>query len=340
MIFKKWAAKWTRFEYWPWWFFYLPLIPLHIYYAIRSKSLVYFSAVNPGIEYGGFFGEKKNEILDKIHLKYKPFTLYFLFNKRDNWNDLLLQVRSYPVIFKPNVGERGDDVAKFDTSQQLQAHIGNVHYDFIIQEYIDYPIELGVLYYRMPLSKNGVVCSLTLKNFLKVLGNGKSTVKELLAESRRGMLQIERLEKTKPQLLSFSPAQGEEILVEGIGNHCLGTEFIDANKYLGDDVNRVFDEIARDFEGFYYGRFDLRIPNWEALKTGKGIKIFELNGVSSEPGHMYDAKHRFWYAYKIVASMWEILFLIAKQNRQLGVPYASASEILKKSMQHFFVAKR
>uniref|UniRef100_UPI004047C9FA hypothetical protein n=1 Tax=Roseivirga sp. TaxID=1964215 RepID=UPI004047C9FA len=48
-------VKWLNYEYWPFWLFFLPLVPYWIYLAIRAKSFTYFTAANPGIEHGGVF---------------------------------------------------------------------------------------------------------------------------------------------------------------------------------------------------------------------------------------------------------------------------------------------
>jgi len=40
-------------------------------------------------------------------------------------------------------------------------------------------------------------------------------------------------------------------------------------------------------EGVYYGRLDVRSPSPEALRAGT-FTILELNGVTGEPGHIYD----------------------------------------------------
>lgn len=333
---------WSRFEYWPWWFFYIPLIPFYVFFAIRTRSLVYFTAVNPGIEYGGFFGEHKDRILSKIPQEYKPWSIFFSKYKSETWEVEVRKIAEseYPMIFKPNVGERGDEVRLIAAQLELIQHLNTVDFDFILQEYIDYQIELGLLYQRSLSSKKGKIESITLKKFLNVEGDGLSTVGELMKKSNRSFLQIPRFREEKAELLSRIPALGEEILLEEIGNHCLGTEFVDANENISDALCIVFDKISRSFEGFHYGRYDLRVPNWEDLKQGRNIKIFELNGVSSEAGHIFDQRHGVLYAYKEVLRLWNILAHIASENHKAGAAYASPKELLKVSRKHFFGEKR
>ena len=62
-------AKWhrlTRWEFWPPWAAYLPLIPYLLYLGARYRSLTLFTAANPGIPSGGFAGESKSQILQRL----------------------------------------------------------------------------------------------------------------------------------------------------------------------------------------------------------------------------------------------------------------------------------
>lgn len=107
--------KLTNYEYWTWWVFYLPILPYWLYLAIKSRSLTYFTTTNPGIEAGGFFGESKIDILDKIAEEYKPRTLFIPHSQAFDLTQQQLTQASipFPLIAKPNVGERGNRVEKF-----------------------------------------------------------------------------------------------------------------------------------------------------------------------------------------------------------------------------------
>jgi len=43
-----------------------------------------------------------------------------------------------------------------------------------------------------------------------------------------------------------------------------------------------------------------------------------LNGVLSEPTHMYDPKHSLFYAWKTMFCLWSEIFKIGDENRALG----------------------
>jgi len=283
-------AKFSRYEYWPWWLFYLPALPYWVYLALKNKSLAYFTVANPGIELGGFYGESKTEILSLINRQYLPRAVSVVTSIEIE--SVLNQMKeinlSYPVIAKPDVGERGNHVTLIRNQQELILYNARSNSKYIIQEYIDYSIELGVLYSRMPDSQQGAVTSITLKEFLSVTGDGTSTIKQLMQENLRARFQIDRLSNELGDEINFVLKKGEGKVLEPIGNHCRGTKFIDNNFLINEKLNEVFDRICLPIKGFYYGRFDLKVKSIADLYIGKNIRIMELNGASSEPGHIYD----------------------------------------------------
>jgi hypothetical protein len=317
--------KLFKFEYWTWWVFYLPLLPRFLWYALQARSFTFISLVNPSMELGGLVGESKIDILNEIANEFKPKTLFFKYEGNDiNEHTILAYMAKsnidFPIVIKPNVGERGNQVEKISDVASLKSYLSTVQNDFIIQEYIDYPIELGVMYYRLPNEPCGRVTSITMKKFLTVVGNGKSSIYELLSQNTRARFQLERLKQKIPQRLQEIPLDKQEILIEPIGNHCRGTEFINRNDLIKKEIHTVFDKISIPIQGFYYGRFDLKVQKFEDLYTGKNLKIMELNGVASEPAHIYDAQYRLGQAYKDIIYHWQIIWQIYLQNKSKQAP--------------------
>jgi hypothetical protein len=56
-------TKLFHWEFWPFGIIQLPLFFLWIWYALKERSLFYFSASNPSIPTGGMMGESKYEVL-------------------------------------------------------------------------------------------------------------------------------------------------------------------------------------------------------------------------------------------------------------------------------------
>ncbi len=330
-------VKIFNYEYWTWWIFYLPMTPSWIFQAIRAKSLAYFTAVNPGIEAGGFYGEKKTEIMQHISTDYLAKTIFI--EKEKPFQDIvkLLTANSltYPIIAKPNVGERGNSVAKILSEDELLTYHLSTSENYLIQEFITFQIELGVLFSRLPNEKIGKVSSVTLKEFLTVTGDGKSSIEALILQSNRARFQLETLQKRLGEEIKDVLPLGEKRLLEPIGNHCRGTKFVNANHLINKQLDEVFTKISEGFEGFFYGRFDMKVASIEDLYLGKNIRIMELNGVSSDPGHIYDPRYYLWQAYRDLMWHWKRAADISIQNQKSGIKPLPFSDILAIVKQHF-----
>jgi hypothetical protein len=90
-------------------------------------------------------------------------------------------------------------------------------------------------------------------------------------------------------------------------------------------LSKSFDEISKQIEGFYFGRFDLRCGSIEDLYSGN-IKIVELNGCGAEPAHIYDPEFKLFNAVGVLLTHWRQIFEIARENHKRGVPFASFKE--------------
>jgi hypothetical protein len=332
--------KYTQYEYWPMWLFYTPALPYWIYLSLKNKSLAYFTSANPGIELGGFFGESKSDILKLIDKQYLPNSIEVDNHSSDTiLKNLKQQNMQFPIIAKPDIGERGDNVAKINSEKELVDYNKKSNFKYILQEFITYEIELGILYSRLPNSLYGDVSSVTLKEFLAVVGDGHSTITELMKQNTRARFQIDRLSQEKTELLNSIPHKNEKVVLEPIGNHCRGTRFIDNNNLINEKLNSIFDNICKPIEGFYYGRFDLKVKSIDDLYLGKNIKIMELNGASSEPGHIYDSSNNnIFKAYKDLFSHWRRLSDVAKVNIDNGYKPVSF-KIIAKSYLKFVIFK-
>lgn len=330
------------YEYWPAWLFYLPVLPYWVYLSIRLRSFSFFTAANPGIEMGGFFGESKNDILARIDGVYLPKHVLVSPGELPDLDALIAgNELQFPLIAKPDVGERGDSVTKISSRSELESYIKTVDgTSFILQEFIVYEEEFGVFYSRLPNETTGRITSLTRKVFLSVTGNGHSTIAQLMQQSVRARFQLPRFLTEMPELMQRIPVAGEKCLLEPIGNHCRGTEFVNAEALITPELNALFDEISRPIDGFFYGRFDIKVESIDQLKRGETVKIMELNGISSEPGHIYDTRMNLLKAWYDVTRHWKRLAAISKQNLQAGTKQVRFSEIVSTYVQHVWRGKR
>jgi hypothetical protein len=321
-----WWVKCTHYEYWPWLLLYAPMLLWWLRNAWRTGSLSYFTAINPGWVAGGFYGVSKKSILDRVPPQYKPATClvtrpHLPYERVAQW--------TYPLIAKPDVGERGKGVTKIDSLADLRAYHATAEQAYIVQEYVDYPLELAILYSRLPTERIGVVSSITLKEFLSVTGDGVHTLRQLVQQQVRARFQEKRLAATYADRWECVLPRGQKLELESIGNHSRGTRFVNANYLINKELCRTFDHIADQIEGFQYGRFDLRVASIDDLYAGQNIRVVELNGVNADPAHIYDNSHGLYRTYRDLIWHWNRIGRIAQLNRRMGVGAAGAVATFK-----------
>jgi len=323
-------VKLMHWEYWPSFVVYAPAAFFYLYFAIRSRRLFYFTPVNPVIETGGVFGESKINILNRIPSAVLPKTVYIA--KENQTPTYIIEAGknagiTFPFIAKPDVGERGFLVEIIKDETALADYLKNINAPFIIQELITSPIELSVLHYRMPDAAKGKITSICIKKTLFVVGDGQSTISALMQKKPRARLQLARFQENYPDILAQIPAKGAEIELEPIGNHSRGTTFLNGNHLHNEKLERVFDKIAFQMEGIYYGRFDLKCESIELLEQGKGIHILEFNGVAGEPAHIYDPEYPVWKAYRDIYQHFKIIYQIGRVQHKKGIEAMNLKEM-------------
>lgn len=320
------CIKLTQWEYWPAKAFYYPVAPYLLWLMLKSRHLCFWSAANPGIYTGGMGLESKFDTIKITPAKYRPAATLVLAGTplpriRQQMQEAGL---SFPLIAKPDLGFRGLLVRKVQDEASLTAYFQQYPIDVILQEYVNLPEEVGLLYYRFPGKAKGHISSLTTKSFLHVTGNGRDTVRALAERSPRALLQLPRLEEQAAEVLDSIPAAGEKIPLSIVGNHNKGTQFFNGNALVNERMQQCFDQITQQIDGFFYGRFDLKCQNLEALESGEGLRIIEINGVCSEPTHIYDPQRgSYWSALRAIGKHWLIIFRIALANHDRGTSYLS-----------------
>jgi len=319
---------------------YIPVFSYWLWCGLKARAIFYLSAANPGFEYGGIIGSSKKAILDKIPSRLVPQGI--IITATDSIENITFRMQqtrlNYPVVVKPDVGERGFKVELLRNEVELQQYIAKNSDRLIIQEYIDLPMEAGIFYYRMPNEDKGTVSSVVLKGMLTVTGDGDSSIRELMLKSERARLQIRRLSATDHIDLSSIPEKDENVILEPIGNHNRGTTFLDGNHLINQQLIDVIDGISKNVDGFFYGRYDLRCKDEHALYNGD-IKVMELNGSASEPAHIYAPGFPLLQGYRILYQHWRILYKISRMNHKKGVPYMSFRTGLSALRKSRFIRK-
>jgi pimeloyl-ACP methyl ester carboxylesterase/membrane protein DedA with SNARE-associated domain len=325
-----------RWEFWPPWVFYPPVLCYVIYLALRHRSLSVFTAANPAIPASGFVGESKAEILSNLSGSNGYVATARLIPGRLDVEERIRQARvfmaengfGFPVVLKPDAGQRGSGVAVIRSDGELEKYLRRSGFDAIIQQHVA-GSEFGVFYYRYPGEQRGRIFSITEKQFPKVVGDGRSTLERLILKDERAVCMAQFYLNKQGDRLWEIPALGQSVQLVELGTHCRGAVFLDGVWAKTDELESAIDQISKGYEGFYFGRFDIRAPSVEDFKRGRNFKVIELNGVTSEATHIYDPKNSLWAAYRILFEQWRIAFEIGAHNRARGVRPTSIRRLAK-----------
>ncbi len=316
-----------HWEYWPFEVIYYPIFPVWFFFALRAKSFFFFNAANPSIKNGGMAMESKMEIYDMIPKKVIPKTI--LIKIGTPLNAIVQHVEdlkiSFPLIVKPDIGMKALGVEKIESTEQLDSYAKRINHDFLVQELIAFPKEIGIFYVRYPQEEKGRITGIVSKEFLSVVGDGKHTVKQLIIKNPRSHFQLKELEKKYGKRLDAVLALDEEFILVPYGSHTRGAKFIDDSDKISPKLTKLIDDICLKLPDFHYGRLDIKHSSFEALEKGDGFSIIEINGAGSEPTHIYDPKHSIFFAWKEIIRHWNMLFQISRINRQKGFPYLTYS---------------
>jgi hypothetical protein len=319
--------KLKNWEYWPFGVIQAPLFLYCPWLMLKARSVFFFSASNPGIVMGGMFGESKSEVQRKVPESVKPRT--FLIKIPAAPGDAMQCIAEnglqFPLIFKPDLGERGWMVRRINHENDVRDYLSQIKTDFLIQEFVNLPLEFGVFYVRYPGKPQGKVTSIVMKEMLTIEGDGKRTVAALIADNDRAKLQWHALQKTYQSRLSEVLARGQKLELVSIGNHCLGTKFLNGNHLITEKLSDSFDRISKQIDGFYFGRYDLRADSFQDLENGN-VSIVELNGCGAEPAHIYDPEFPLWNAIKVLLRHWHDIYTISAANHARGTAYTSFRE--------------
>jgi len=326
-IISPWSLWWRRFvirllswEYWPIYIFNIPILFIWLWNAIRARDLFFFATTNPGIDTGGFFGESKSDILKHIPHAFKPITLLIRTQVRENELDSLLKSSGlqFPVIAKPEVGERGWLISRINTLDELKSYLREHPIDMILQTYVDLPLEVSIMVYSMPDGSKADVTSICQKYFLQIAGDGKQSIGELIMQQDRAVLHLEKLVNRFGSRWNEILDDGQVLILESVGNHCRGTMFLNKNGEIDEEITRIMVMLLKTMPEVYYGRFDMRVGSWADLRKGSTIRVLEFNGTSSDPAHIYQPGYSLFKAYREMAYHWKVMRKIAQQNRQRG----------------------
>jgi membrane protein DedA with SNARE-associated domain len=312
-----------RWEFWPSWLFYAPVVPWVGWLALRYRGLGTLALANPGIPEGGFVGESKFDILQTLPAEWTlPAVRLQPGDPRARTAELSTAMShrgwTFPVVLKPDVGQRGTGVRVVRNLDEASGYFQCVAAAVVAQVFHPGPFEAGIFYYRMPDEAHGRIFSVTDKRFPFAVGDGRSTLEELVWQHPRLRMQARRFLERLGTAAGRVPGVGERVALAVAGNHAQGTMFLDGQALVTPALERRIDQIARAVPGFFIGRFDVRYADPEAFRAGDDLAIVELNGATSESTNIYDPSRTLRDAYRTLFRQWQLVFRIGSMNRRLG----------------------
>ena len=212
-----------------------------------------------------------------------------------------------------------------------------------MQQFVDYPLEVSVFYYRLPGEKKGTITGFIKKELLQVTGDGISTLNDLIDRYPRASFRLDEVRSKHAHKLKEVIPDGQPYILSYALNLSRGGRLVSLEEEKDERLLQLFDDMSLHTKYFYYGRYDIKCASIESLKNGKDFSILEYNGCGAEPHHIYGNGNSLLQAYAIVLKHWKVLYKISVINHRNGIPYWSYSrgrKFLKNAKAHFRILKR
>ncbi|NNM31263.1 MAG: hypothetical protein HKO57_17255 [Akkermansiaceae bacterium] len=331
--------RWRRWEYWPVWAVYPPVAVALALQAVRLRGATLFTCCDPAIPHSGFALESKGDILDALDppdeeavriAKYLRLAPGQLAAERMEALRRFLSAEGlgYPVVLKPDVGERGQGVAVVDDEAGAEKWFEAFHGPAMVQEFVP-GREFGVSWHRAPGAAHGEITSVAGKHPQILRGDGEHTVEELILRDDRAVAMAPYFLRKFEGELDRVPGRGEEFPLTRIGTHARGAVFSDDRHLVTEPLRETLDALAARYEGFHLGRYDLRVASEEDLCAGRGLVVLELNGVTGEPVHIYEPGYSWWRGMRDLGRHWRTACELGAANRRRGAKPTSLGGLLR-----------
>lgn len=319
--------------------FYIPIVAQWIWLGLRYRSFSLPALANPHIESGGLWGESKSACLAMVGCEQRKWFADFTAIRRGAGDEALEADRkrardaigaaglSFPLVAKPDIGWRGFGVQRIANEADLDRYIEGFPEDetILFQRLVDWDGECGVLYVRHPDERAGRIFSLTFRYFPHVVGDGESSLNDLIVHDQRALwkvgahLGLDSMHVgTTEDRFSHIPAKGEIVRLSFIGSNRVGGLYRDARAHITPALTKRFDEISRSIPDFHFGRYDVRFATVERLEQGEDLKIIEINGAGGESINVWDPKMPLREAYRELFEQQRLVFAIGARNRARG----------------------
>jgi len=240
------------------------------------------------------------------------------------------QQHGFPVILKPDIGAVGKGIRKIRDAQDIEQAVTTLQGDHLLQAYTDHPTEFGVFYVRRMDTPQ--ITGINQKHFPSVIGNGRSTLKQLAEQHERYTQHWQMFLRYLD--LSYVPASKETVRLSFVGSHTMGCKFTDDTAQLTPAIKKTINEICDTQPGFNFGRLDVKAASEAAFRDGEFV-VIEVNGIASLPTHMFDPTNSIRRAYEIFFAHARHLAHTAQEHRQENMDLDSLTDIWRKAKSNY-----
>jgi hypothetical protein len=318
-------ARVGRLERLPKWLNLIPMVAQWIVLSIRYGSWALPTAANPQITAGGLVGEGKSEYFRSMGRLARAHTAAFCVFRNsgkvlDAEKVMTEAGLEYPLILKPDIGWCGFGVRIVKTRDELTSYLRAypANEEIILQKFVSYEGEAGIYYIRRPHEARGRITGILLRFFPRVVGDGHSTIAELMARNPRAC-RLGQDGRSEPCCdISRVPYAGEMVRLSVTGSTRVGGMYEDATALVTPEMENAINDIAMDMKDLHVARFDVRYESIGAMRAGRSFNIIEVNGVGSEAVHAWDPRYTLSEAYRIVFEKQRMLFSIGSAMRKRG----------------------
>lgn len=329
------------FEFWPAWAMYFPVGIQWIFLSVYYRSLTVPFLANPSLTLSGMVGVPKSELMAQATgICEESILPWICYAVDDRGFDIQATecIRHaegkgiiFPFVCKPDIGCRGIGVKLVRNKDQFVEIIKTYPRgaSFICQKLASWEPEVGVFYVKDPVTQTSQITSLTFKHLPKVVGDGISTLGELIQEDERAGLLQHLYYKRHETRWNEIPMKDEVVSLVFSAAHSKGAVFRDAREHITPQLTRAVSDIMAGLPDFYYGRLDVKYSDLESLKDGKSLEIVEINGASAESIHVWDKDAKFIETIHTLLWQYRTLFRIGAYHKRRGLKTPSLRTFFK-----------
>ena len=322
------GPRWLDRRHMPIGVYYTPVLLWLLFNRLRGRRIRYFCLTNPAFSFGGMFGVSKVELasLFRDNDISTPRTKTFAADAAAQMTaDDLLEVGA-PGIVKPDVAGRSLGVEVFRSRADAEAILkkyATVGQGCVVQEYVTGE-EYAVFFVRHPETGALEIIDAVHRERLDVVGDGVSTIAELVRRAGRGIPQkiLDALGEEQTRV----PADGERVRVGRLGLHSHGCEFMKTDAVFEHPLSEMTERL-KAVETLDFFRVDV-------IVSDQNYYVLEINGALAEPLSAYAPGTTTREFYQRFFDVYSMGMDIGKARHLKGVPLPTRIESLRASERY------